>query len=807
MASTVFRIDTTAHAQDLIHGGDAVMAPGLFGGISISRTPLESTSFVESVDALGLTHLRWPGGQLSETAVVNGNGSISLYGRAELPKAYDLNHPDLMHPRALADAQGNPTGLSGFEDMLDLAVSRDASLSIILPTLRYADAPGQAAADVTGFLDALLVEGRWNEGVLPRKLILDIGNEIYDPATYGRVSAEILGAVRDFRTEHPEHDFTIALQGMQNGAETRSLIDVIQTNASEEGLLAEVDMVRVHDLKHGLRALRNFEHEGKADAIRELVSAIEADRDLLDIDGPDVEVYVSAWTVTSKDIGENILLPMPNASAMLSMFTGMAELGTDYAAGWGMGMDDASTPVVVSWRDGETGGLRLSPHGVVLRQMAESLPGTKVIAHPALDANRGNPVNLYAFEADDRAVLFLAANDLPANGTQVTVTLDNFGAFGAVSAESVSVASGLSGLPIVRAVPVSVRGSELTLTLNSDYQVVRVIVPRAGAAQDDDDDAPAPAPQWAAALASLSDSERSGMPMMDRGSNDDDTLRGGDSDDSLNGQRGDDRIYGGKGDDTMSGGEGNDTLCGGDGDDRLFGGLGKDTLITGGGNNFVSGGYGADHFLIDPEGFTVLTDFNAGQGDALSFGDLYESRSDLVDAMQATDWTGSGQNRDLLVNHAAMGATVILGGLAQMEAILNATQGFDGSINLGSTRVASLTSDDDIPTRPATPEDDEQPRDEDEDEDENTDGTGQGTCFVATAAYGDRLHPEVVWLRAWRDRVLVRTAAGRAFIRFYWMVGPRMARHVQADRPSGRAFRGLIRGIIHGLQRISPLPA
>lgn len=359
-----FRLNPEDIAQQVIGGGDSIMAPGLFGGISISRTPAESQNFLDSIDALELGHLRWPGGTLSETAVVRGNGAIQLQYNEKHPYAYDLGYPELIHPSALTAADGAASGQASFTTMLQTAIQQDASLSIILPTQRYIDAPEEAGEDVTDFLNALLVESRWNGGKLPKKLILDIGNENYDPDEYGTVSIEILRAVRDFRIEHPEAEFSIGLQTMQDGEQTAHLVDVIQdlVGSGDEGILAEVDLVRVHDLRHGMRALKNIEHGKKADAIKELVDAIEADRDLIGFDGlEDVRVYFSAWTVSSNDIGPDILMSMPNAGAMISLFTGMAELGTDYAAGWGVGMQEVTTPVVMSWRDQATGELHLSP--------------------------------------------------------------------------------------------------------------------------------------------------------------------------------------------------------------------------------------------------------------------------------------------------------------------------------------------------------------------------------------------------------------------------------------------------------------
>ncbi len=57
-------------------------------------------------------------------------------------------------------------------------------------------------------------------------------------------------------------------------------------------------------------------------------------------------------------------------------------------------------------------------------------------------------------------------------------------------------------------------------------------------------------------------------------------------------------------------------------------------------------------------------------------------------------------------------------------------------------------------------------------------GGGGGGCFIATAAFGSYLAPQVETLRDFRDRYLVKTEMGRKFVSFYYRVSPPVAGYI-----------------------------
>ena len=76
------------------------------------------------------------------------------------------------------------------------------------------------------------------------------------------------------------------------------------------------------------------------------------------------------------------------------------------------------------------------------------------------------------------------------------------------------------------------------------------------------------------------------------------------------------------------------------------------------------------------------------------------------------------------------------------------------------------------------------------------------TCFVASAAYGDPNHPNVIFLRSFREERLKSSAIGRVFISAYWKVGPVLAVPVSKFPILQRLSRNLIDMAVYIIKRI-----
>ena len=326
---------------------------------------------------------------------------------------------------------------------------------------------------------------------------------------------------------------------------------------------------------------------------------------------------------------------------------------------------------------------------------------------------------------------------------------------------------------------------------------------------------------------------------------DDDTLIGNDSDNSLRGNAGDNVVNGGDGDDRIFAFNGDDTVIGGQGDDVMGGNGGADRF------HFASG-HGKDRindFSLDEDFITFHEDVDSETVEILENDDgevvieYGEDDEDGKDSVHLSD-VSTEEFREAASERDEEGDPVIRAAPEDAEndpqpsapPTLEAPVGDEdradasGEVLYDDSAFQSdepggyrYNTDDDVDTeddgRDEDPEEDEEDgpendgngRGEDDEEDEEDpqpspeeeDAAAGGGCFVATAAYGDRMHPDVVDLRLFRETVLRRSFPGRAFIAFYWRVGPVLARYVRPDALSGRVSRRVLSALVAIGRRIA----
>jgi hypothetical protein len=79
-------------------------------------------------------------------------------------------------------------------------------------------------------------------------------------------------------------------------------------------------------------------------------------------------------------------------------------------------------------------------------------------------------------------------------------------------------------------------------------------------------------------------------------------------------------------------------------------------------------------------------------------------------------------------------------------------------------------------------------------------GGGGGGCFIATAAYGTSLDPHVTVLKEFRDRHLLPSRAGRAFIGFYYHHSPALANLIREHEMLRAGTRTILSLIIFSIR-------
>ena len=618
-----------------------VVSEDHFGAIQTGHT--RSKLFDDQADTLGIGHIRWPGGTMSEL-------ETDIYG---------LDIPDLFDATNLFKHNPN-RDRPGLSDMLEKCISDDCSFSMIIPTARYESDIERGVQEVEAFMGDLL-GGAFGE--IPRDFTLEIGNE-YDgkflggASAYGEIAnkfiAAISSALKNENTNPDSHEIKIGIQmgySHTDDVSIRSQIDLEN--------LSEIDTLVAHSLPLRFEAVDKTvksgqsEHDKGESGWENDVDNFETWSSMIEEYGgsSDPDFYISAWNVGAGKFDPNdVLLEFQDyglraGSANLELVSTYIDAGVDMMAVWGVGATNLN---FISKNEG--GEAFLSPGGEVFRQMAEVLPGTKL--HDGYQLNsRDDEFMQYVFEGEDRIVVFLAANDIPPEGLSVTLNVGLDTEIGYVHAESVGAHLNdefMGGFDdaesriheIADITRTSFRGDldSFTVELEQDFEIVRVVLSKGAPSNDLLSGLIQPYADPDPNLLSV-EIGASSQSITFVGETGDDVIYGNDGHDTLYGKGGSDAIFSGGGDDVIVAGSGDDQAYGEGGDDKLKGGWGSDRLFGGAGNDILNGNQGSDSLHGD-WGNDIIS---GAKGDDFIYGGLGEDR---ISGGWGNDFADGGRGDD-----------------------------------------------------------------------------------------------------------------------------------------------------------------
>lgn len=406
----------------------------LFGAnILASRDQLgEDGTYDEKAAALGIDHIRYPGGSLTEDY-------------------FDLTNPD--KNSAIDPDTGHEVELLPYSEFMAYAEENNIDVTIVLPTRNYLSAENDASGHRTANIDedALrtfirdTLDGEYGE---PTIRGFEIGNEYWgsgemDALEYGRVSSRMAEIINEELDNHPQADvfseIDILVQNGQNYGSSRLSDDYdhivegsdqLSAVMSDYGLTLDPDIFMYNNGEVAWPKVMNeiiiseFDTESEINAVDGLAFHIYskgADRvssrdfDLRSaeqtwdehFDG--LEKHVTEWNLkASRSWDVENEYGLKQAHEMLNMSEEFTEHGVDSAFVWAVQQNNLSN---LAGNEGEDGPLNVP--GEMFRMMNEVLPNTTAIDLSAADRSEHEAAtedaSVHAFYSEDTFVSFIAS--------------------------------------------------------------------------------------------------------------------------------------------------------------------------------------------------------------------------------------------------------------------------------------------------------------------------------------------------------------------------------------------------------------
>lgn len=454
---------------------DAAISSDFFGAVYTGFRHF--SGFEEQAEELSVSHVRWPGGTLSETDT----------------SVYSLSSTDIFDGRYLYNYNENRVR-PGLSEIFSYCSEAESGVTIIIPTARYANDIELGESELQDFLNRVAY-GEF--GDLPKEIIFEIGNEYYNPEVFGeqpwkygeiasRFSETISGHLADESTQYHGTETEISVQMGKFSAD-----DVAIRGQFSQAALRSIDMISFHHLPIGLRNLHAVEQNGDPEDVGttrfERTSAFFDDwKSLVASAGGDeegLELYLSAWSVggasssnpdPSLEYHDYGLKAAPTAIDLVWNYT---SLGVDHSAAWGV---DNGNLNWFSYR--ESGENKYSPLGEIYRMMAESLPG-KLPLELGVFFDYDSEFQIHGYEGSDQLVFYISALDLAQDHGSFTLDLGNLSYLGPATVRMLNAEKGpnepfpdIHSLPVVTEFAAIESRGTFTFDFTQDYQIVELTV-------------------------------------------------------------------------------------------------------------------------------------------------------------------------------------------------------------------------------------------------------------------------------------------------------------------------------------------